>query len=346
MTATTTGLSNRQVTYATTLLVVHLVVTVGHSIAHVGASVFLPPGLTAVIQLVFLLGPIAGVVLLRRGRERLGAAVFTASMVVALAFGFAFHFVLDTPDHVAAVPAGPWQLPFRLTAVAFFPVDAAGALLGGWLVATAGADTRTDDLDTGRIDGVPDAGLRPFTRLSYWGARRWVGELPASLTVTAHSRAILVGTNAFELALDRATAVDDRLTELAVLKAAMAVGCAFCIDIGSAQARDLGVTEAQLRALRDDVDSDVFSERERLVLRYAEAMSATPSRVSDELFAALEREFDEAQLVELTAAIAFENYRARFNAAFDLDAQGFSAGEFCPLPAEGGERRAVSAEAG
>ena len=62
-------------------------------------------------------------------------------------------------------------------------------------------------------------------------------------------------------------------------------------------------------------------------------MSRTPASVDDELFAALRREFSEPQLVELATAIAWENYRARFNRAFGVLAEGFSQGAFCPLPA-------------
>lgn len=68
------------------------------------------------------------------------------------------------------------------------------------------------------------------------------------------------------------------------------------------------------------------------MLDYAVAMTLTPVEVPDELFAALRQHFDEAQLVELTAAIAWENYRARFNHAFEIEAQDFSKGAYCPLP--------------
>jgi hypothetical protein len=37
-------------------------------------------------------------------------------------------------------------------------------------------------------------------------------------------------------------------------------------------------------------------------------------------------------MVELTSAIAWENYRARFDHAFGIESQEFSAGAFCPLP--------------
>lgn len=96
--------------------------------------------------------------------------------------------------------------------------------------------------------------------------------------------------------------------------------------------RTAGVTEDQLMALPDFENSTVFNEVEKLVLRYAEAMTATPVEVSEELFEALRRHFDERQLVELTSAIAWENYRARFNHAFCIETEGFYRGALCLLP--------------
>jgi len=68
------------------------------------------------------------------------------------------------------------------------------------------------------------------------------------------------------------------------------------------------------------------------VIEYAARMSRTPVEVPATLFASLRQQLNEAQLVELTATIAWENYRARFNHAFDIEAQGFSEGAFCALP--------------
>ena len=62
-------------------------------------------------------------------------------------------------------------------------------------------------------------------------------------------------------------------------------------------------------------------------------MTRTPVEVPDELFSRLREAFNEAQLVELTATIAWENYRARFNHAFGLESEGFSEGAVCALPA-------------
>ena len=81
--------------------------------------------------------------------------------------------------------------------------------------------------------------------------------------------------------------------------------------------------------------SQLFSELEKLTLEYADAMARTPVDVPDSLFARLRAQFNEAQLVELTATIAWENYRARFNHAFGIDSEGFSEGAVCALPVAG-----------
>jgi alkylhydroperoxidase family enzyme len=75
-----------------------------------------------------------------------------------------------------------------------------------------------------------------------------------------------------------------------------------------------------------------FSPLEKLALRYATAMTATPVELAGELFAAMRQHLDDRQLVELTSAIAWENYRARFDHAFGCEAEGYSEGAFCPLP--------------
>jgi AhpD family alkylhydroperoxidase len=172
----------------------------------------------------------------------------------------------------------------------------------------------------------------PIARLAYWVARRDYGKLPEPIEVTAHHPGILRGYGLLEWETGRARSVDAKLKDLAGTKAAALVGCEFCIDIASAVSSKSGVTDEQLRDLPRYRESHSFDETERLVLDYAVAMTETPSHVSDELFDALRARFDERQLVELTSAIALENYRARFNWAFGIESQGFAAGGVCALP--------------
>ena len=58
-------------------------------------------------------------------------------------------------------------------------------------------------------------------------------------------------------------------------------------------------------------ESTLFSEAERVALDYAERMTITAERVDDALFARLKQHYSEEQIVELTAAIAFENFRSK-----------------------------------
>jgi alkylhydroperoxidase family enzyme len=70
-------------------------------------------------------------------------------------------------------------------------------------------------------------------------------------------------------------------------------------------------------------DSKLFSVDERAALDYAERVTYTDQQPDDALFAELKKHFTEAQLVELTAAIAFENFRSKFNPTLGVEAQGF-----------------------
>jgi alkylhydroperoxidase family enzyme len=68
-------------------------------------------------------------------------------------------------------------------------------------------------------------------------------------------------------------------------------------------------------------------------------MTQTPAEIPEALLSELRAKFDEPQLVELTANIAWENYRARFNHAFGLEAEGFSEGAFCAMPVDASQAR-------
>lgn len=85
-----------------------------------------------------------------------------------------------------------------------------------------------------------------------------------------------------------------------------------------------GISEEQLASLAHFDDSPAFSELEKRVLRYAVAITHTPAEVSQELFNGLREHLDPKQMVELTAAIAWENFRARFNRGFGIESEGFA----------------------
>lgn len=94
----------------------------------------------------------------------------------------------------------------------------------------------------------------------------------------------------------------------------------------------MGVTEQQLLELSQYQTSDAFDDLERAALDLAVAMARTPTDIPSELTERLRKDLDEAQLVELAATIAWENYQARFNRVFGVRSSGFSEGAFCALP--------------
>lgn len=136
----------------------------------------------------------------------------------------------------------------------------------------------------------------------------------------------------YEASMLFANRLEPKLKELAELKTAALVNCEFCLDIGSALARSGGITEQQIRDLPRYRTSEAFSELEKLVLDYAVAMTATPAGDLDDLRTELLTRMSKGQFAELTATIAWENQRARFNRGLGVLATGMSDGAVCALP--------------
>jgi AhpD family alkylhydroperoxidase len=195
--------------------------------------------------------------------------------------------------------------------------------------------------DMTRIAGVStrNAGLR--VKLAFFFTRRQLARLTGRnpermlepLEMYAHVPGLLRGVASLEQATAKLHRFDERLKNLAELKAATLTHCEYCIDLGSQIARRTGLSDQQLLALPRYRESELFTDLEKLVLDYAVGMSGTPVEVPDALFAELREHFDETQLVELTHIIALENMRGRFNLALGIGAAGFSEGMVCAVPA-------------
>jgi alkylhydroperoxidase family enzyme len=89
--------------------------------------------------------------------------------------------------------------------------------------------------------------------------------------------------------------------------------------------RKAGLSDEKLRAVPGDSRTP-FTETERLVIELADALTDTPSSVSDELYARLRNQFSEEQLMQLGGQIAFENYRARWNRIFNIESDNLYQG--------------------
>lgn len=99
------------------------------------------------------------------------------------------------------------------------------------------------------------------------------------------------------------------------------------MDINAAGGSNAGVSDEKIAALPDYRTSPLYDEAERAALELADAVSQAVVDVPDELYERLRGFYDEAQLVELAAAAALENFRARFNRVFRIEPNAL----YCPV---------------
>ena len=156
-----------------------------------------------------------------------------------------------------------------------------------------------------------------------WYTRRSFGAVMEPALGMAHHRKVLTSTMRFQRSAEHWDAVDPSLKHLATLAAAATVGCSWCLDFGYWVSHTKGVDPAKLEAITEWRTSDAYTDLERRVIEYAEAMSSTPLTVTDEMVAGLQEELGTAGVVELTAVIALENTYSRSNAALGFTSQGF-----------------------
>ena len=161
-------------------------------------------------------------------------------------------------------------------------------------------------------------------------ARRTYGEVPDNAHVYWHHRKVLKAVLGFEQKVAKWDRLDEDLKSYAQLASAGVIGCSWCLDFGYFKAHNDGLDLAKVREVPRWRESDVFTETERAVLEYAEAMSTTPLGVTDEMVAGLIERLGVEAVVELTQMVALENMRSRFNSAAGLQSQGYS--DVCELP--------------
>jgi AhpD family alkylhydroperoxidase len=174
---------------------------------------------------------------------------------------------------------------------------------------------------TPRISLLDESNL--LVRAMSWYTRRTFGAVMEPALGMAHHRKVLTSTMRFQRASEHWDAVDASLKHLATLAAAATVGCSWCLDFGYWVSHTNGVDPAKLEAITDWRNRDVYTDVERRVIEYAEAMSVTPLTVTDEMVARLREDLGEAGVVELTAVVALENLYSRSNAALGFTSQGF-----------------------
>ncbi|KAA1395785.1 carboxymuconolactone decarboxylase family protein [Aeromicrobium ginsengisoli] len=184
-----------------------------------------------------------------------------------------------------------------------------------------------------RIPALAPEDAGPIVKIGYRMARKQVGEVPEPFAIMAHHRKIFMLAARHELALQKAMhVVPAPLIELAVYRTAWTVGCSWCVDFGAMLQRLEGLNIDRLKEIGEFETSDKFTDDEREVIRYSDAITATPTEVTDEQVAALVEKYGHDGVLELTYQITHENQRARMNHALGITDQGFSSGDACRVP--------------
>jgi len=166
--------------------------------------------------------------------------------------------------------------------------------------------------------------LRPFFR----SQKRKYGQIlkPALLWGRVPKLFMAVAT-LYGVVDRRNSPLDPVLRSLVTVRVSQLNWCRFCVDINSATLAARAGSTTKVEALEGWRESNLFDAKEKAALEYAEAMTDSNRRVTDQLVSRLREFFDEDGIVELTGLIAFQNLSSKFNSALDAPAQGF-----CHLP--------------
>jgi alkylhydroperoxidase family enzyme len=157
-----------------------------------------------------------------------------------------------------------------------------------------------------------------------------LGSIPEPVEVAYNNPKVAMSTQEFAASVGTWDAVGASLKTFAHMAVAAQAGCGWCLDVNYflAGSQNLDLTKAsQVPRWRE---SEVFTPLERDVLEYAEAMTSTPTTVTDELSAGLLEQLGPAALVELTVFIGFANMASRVNTAHGITSQGYS--DACEIP--------------
>jgi AhpD family alkylhydroperoxidase len=115
----------------------------------------------------------------------------------------------------------------------------------------------------------------------------------------------------------QASGLEKSLIELVKIRASQINGCAFCINMHTADARKQGETEQRLYLLNAWRESPLYTDRERAALAWTEAVTLiADTHAPDDLYEAVRADFSESETVNLTMLIGAINAWNRIAISF------------------------------
>lgn len=162
--------------------------------------------------------------------------------------------------------------------------------------------------------------LRPF----FWNQRRKYGAVLQPALLWGRVPGLFAAVAILFGVLDRRRSpISPVLRSLVTVRVSQINWCRFCVDLNSAVLAKRAGSMEKVDRLADWRSSDIFSDQERAVLEYTEAVTHSGRQVTDDMVAALKPFLGEDGIVELTGLIAFQNLSSKFNNALDVPSQGF-----------------------
>lgn len=139
----------------------------------------------------------------------------------------------------------------------------------------------------------------------------------------AHKPEILKTIGPFVAAVQKPDEVDEKLKERIILRVSKLNSSDYCCHAHEQISEKMGFSREEIDEILSDPESAEISERQKVALRYAEALTLKPGDIPDEIFRDLRKYFNESQIVEITAIAALYNMINRFNEALKLDPEDY-----------------------
>jgi AhpD family alkylhydroperoxidase len=102
----------------------------------------------------------------------------------------------------------------------------------------------------------------------------------------------------------KTTGIDRKLRELIKIRASQINGCAFCLNMHTADARKMGETEQRIYCVSAWKECEFYTEAEKVALELTEYVTLIPTkRVPAELYQRVCEHYDDKQYVDLVLII-------------------------------------------
>lgn len=109
------------------------------------------------------------------------------------------------------------------------------------------------------------------------------------------------------------------LRELVRIRASQINGCAYCVDLHSTDALKAGESPRRLMALTAWAETELFDVKERAALMWTETLTLVATQhAPDDIYEAVQSQFDPQEITELTFVIATINAWNRFGVGFAM----------------------------